>query len=441
MTPPPAPPRLTRPTGNAIPPLLPSRYTATMLGTPYRNGQVCAVRLLFQEASANFPDNGMLIEFVGAQEGKLMVLYSGDKFYLMSPTTNWVGPFDSTVSVPGTDWLRSLNLSLQGHGDLMSRACDWWLGYSPNQNGYVGTPPPTPAQVCNWFWLDSATGFPFRMFFTSTGNPTGLPFIGTFFSTLNVTEFTPLISQEDAALFEAPTTIETPSPKLAEAAKSADTFDTLLAAVRTHAPELEHLDGAPGDLIEGLGPPPPNPTAPFWSPRMWLTGYTFQTSEPSGQYSGDDAMPLRVFYEYDANGKHMLTRCALSQFGFETVDVMDIILSATGNQTVIRFPNGGHVVEPPGQFGLVKPNWAAQDNPVFRAQIDNNPVLCPGKTLIVTTLPSDHDRWFWVWYTQDGHGQLFMETPQCGDVGLVLTDYFSFDTDPPPFPPGWHTVP
>jgi hypothetical protein len=91
--------------------------------------------------------------------------------------------------------------------------------------------------------------------------------------------------------------------------------------------------------------------------------------------------------------------------------------------------------------GLPKRHWARDGGGKPKAVIRDNPVLGLGETIHVTTIPSEGDRWFWVWYTPDNTGRLFMETPQFGDVGLVLTDYDSFDRTPPPFPVDAFTVP
>lgn len=86
------------------------------------------------------------------------------------------------------------------------------------------------------------------------------------------------------------------------------------------------------------------------------------------------------------------------------------------------------------------PNSTIAHHGSAKASLRDNPLICPGEVLNITTLPND-DRHFWVWYTPENKGRLFMEIPQKADVLLVLTDYYTYDMDPPAFPQNWWKEP
>ena len=148
---------------------------------------------------------------------------------------------------------------------------------------------------------------------------------------------------------------------------------------------------------------------------------------------------MRVFYGWPE--KHMLTRCALSATAIVDTPVEDMVLDRDITVIFQRDPDGEITCRGTKPVGLPKPDWGKDAGGKVRAALVDNPVFGPGETINLTVMHSTGGRVFWVWYTAAGQGLVFMEVPQFGDVGLVLTDYVRFHFDPPAFDPALFVVP
>jgi hypothetical protein len=306
-------------------------------------------------------------------------------------------------------------------------------------------------QTCNWVWAKKTQKLeclPLRWFFTNANNPCGIPYLGLFaLATFENFESSDAVDQLDWA---------------SDLCKSADAASASLISALQNAKDTKAFHGAivdnlknrpefwqgsseqPGQIITGLGPADKGTGEPEWDKRIKMTGFTYQTSkhDPS-EGLGDATMPLRVYYDWPSTGlqdAHMLTHLSLNQHEWFDADHMDIFLDAKGNDTFVTFQDGHTKFEGHDATGIVKYNWAAMDHGAAKASLRNNPLICPGEVLNITTLPND-DRHFWVWYTPENKGVLFMEIPQKADVRLVLTDYYTYDMDPPAFPKDWWMEP
>jgi hypothetical protein len=160
---------------------------------------------------------------------------------------------------------------------------------------------------------------------------------------------------------------------------------------------------------------------------MFLTSYSTPTAGPA-------PFPTQVFYDWTI--KRMLTRLWLPGGAFE-----DAILDASSTHLVVRKPDGTHICGKVLPVGLVKPDWAAQDDGRCRAVITDNPALSPGRTTNICVLPSRPGQVFWTWYTSDDAPVMFVEVPQACDVILLLTDYADWEASPGPFDPSLFVVP
>ncbi len=425
------------PTLSPAPPALPENWRGVALLTPYRDEEVFAAEVQYDWAS-----DAMLVTMWGLEGSARQRLFVGEQFFIFEPAgekgAKKFGPFPSTTPVPAPDWLKSRCLSRAGSGAVMGADCDWWVGYSANTNGYEGPPPAVPTQVCNWVWAHKDTGYPFRLFFNNADNPYRLPELGDF----SMTIFTAFEADKDLSL--AALVQEARSQAMAldgvqgDAIRAATSSGALQAAITALFPGPLAVDPRmmAGKLIKGLEPAPADAPVPEWSDRLCITGYTYPTAK---SLNIPPVLPIRVFY--DATKGNMLTRCSLAAYGFDGMPVQDLILDTSTTHIVVRNPDGSHICAGTVPVGLPKRHWAKDAGGLPKAIIRDNPVLGPGVTLHVTVIASQGDRWFWVWYTPQNDGRLFMETPQFGDVGLVVTDYASFDHNPPPFPDSAFVVP
>lgn len=434
----PTPPLLKPPSRpGATPPPFPQAWTATALLSPYRNEELFAASVAYDASGLD-----MRVTCYGVDGGAADLLFSGTSFWVLlpagDPDPKAYGPFPAADPVPPPDWLAGRAMTLQGRGPLLGVDCDWWVGYSPNANGYGGQQPPAIPQVCNWVWTRAESGLPFRLFFNNADNPYGLPLLGLFAMT-NFTAFAPApvgaFSTEAARLRSAAALPR--QAGLADAVAAARTMPDLLAAIAPLAAGAATPSRRASDLIPGLEPAPADAPLPAWTPRLCITGTTYPTAQDPTNPAA--AWPMRVFYDWA--GQRMLTRAALDVGRFDGVPLSDTILEAAVSYSIERRPDGRHVCQGTAPVGLPKPDWGASDAGIPKAVIRDNPVLGPGQVIHVTMLPSDSGRWFSVWYTDGGDGVLFMETPQFGDVTLVLVDYATFDHDPPPFPHDAFEVP
>jgi len=433
------------------PPCLPRQFRAVALMQPYRGGtaahppegrgQIAVAEVVYDHSVAAMrvtvhPLEGRPVDllFVGAEVYAIDTLATGGLRFL--------GPLATDTPVPPTDWLSGRAMNCQGQGGLVGVACDWWVGYTPNANGLSPTDPQPPGGaevlVCNWVWTRSDTGLPFRLFFNNADNPYRLPVLGSYAMTW-FTEFAPVAETALPSLVQMARRDATPWPDGVAMPAPGQGMDDLAEALCAAVPGwmAQAPDNGASRLVAGLKPAPPGAPLPVWSQRLCITGFTLPTAK-SAMFDAA-ALPIRVFYA--AEPSRMLTRAALQADKFEGVRVMDMILHPGMTHLVEREPDGRHKCLGTKPVGPPYPDWAARDGGQPRAVIVDNPVLGPGRTIVVSALPSTQGRWFWVWYTPDHDGILFAEVPQKGNVGLVVTDYDVFDHDPPPFPDDAFDVP
>lgn len=427
-------PPLLRPIERAAPPRLPERWRAVAMLTPFENAQIVVAEVTYDWAL-----RAMLVVLDGLEDGHAELLFvESSVFVVLGGGSRVIGPLPSSSPVPAPDWLADRKMTCAGAKELLDEPCEWWVGYSPCTNGYQGPPPPVPAEVCNWILVRMEDRLPWRFFFTDKTNPYRFPVLGDF-PMANFTRFEAIeTSGLDALAGAAGGRAEAPSAPLAGLV--AGPVPALLAGLAGLLPEYATADGGTERaqrLIPGLRPAPADTPLPTWPDTLYITAFSTPTAQ-NGMFPSQ-TLPTRVYYEWPE--KRQLTRCYLSDTSLEDVSCEDMILDSSTTWLVIRNPDGSHVCKGTMPVGLPKPDWAEQDDGTPRAIIEDNPQLSPGRTTRLSVLPSDHGRVFWVWYTAADLGVLFMEVPQLGDVGLVLTDYYDFERDAGPFDPSLFVVP
>lgn len=429
-------------------PQMPDVWISGALVNPYYDDAIRAVRTICVHSKGQ-----MFHQSFGVDEISFFLFYEGTDLYLIPHDckSTPIGPIPTGAKVPGQDMFAAHGLLNQGSGYLYNHPVDFFLGYAPEANGYKGDSHPPDMQTCNWVWARKTQGsdcLPLRWFFTNANNPCGIPYLGMFaLATFETFQANDAVDHLEWAS-ELCKTAEAASADLIKALQSAtDTKAFHSAIVYNLGGRPEFWKGAadlPGQIITGLSAATKGTVEPEWNKRIKMTGFTYQTSkhDPS-EGLGDPAMPLRVYYDWPSTGikdAHMLTHLSLNQHEWFDADHMNIFLDATGNDTFVMSRDGHAKFEGHDATGIVKYNWAAMDNGTAKAALKDNPVICPGEVVNITTLPNV-ERHFWVWYTPENKGLLFMEIPQKADVLLVLTDYYTYDMNPPAFPDDWWKEP
>lgn len=416
----PAPPRFGPPVPGP-PPLLPEKWRAAVLLTPFDDGQ-----LLVAEVTYDWSVQAMRVTLVGLDAGALDLLFDPTGSYLLvtdepgGPPTG-CAPVSARGTVPAPDLLRTIGLRCLGTQTVSGADVGWLVGQRPCTNGYQNPPPPTAPLVSNMFWTRVDNGHPWRMMMVNQTNDYGLPVLGEF-PMAHLPTFEPLPVTDLGSLRQACDGVS--ATRSGPAADSPAALAALVAATpvdRTAA--LGWIDRT----IPGLRPAPASPTLPSWADRMYLTGMTTPTTEPV-------VYPTAVSYDWTIT--RMRTR-----FTVTDEEVLDTYLTGDHTYLVQRDAGGGHTCLKQLPVGLVKPDWPTVDGGVCRGQIVDNPQLSPGRTTQLIVLPSDPPRVFWAWYTLDSDPVLFLEVPQLCDVMLVLTDYWDRIDDPPEWPDGTFDIP
>lgn len=367
-------------------PQMPDAWISRALVNPYYDDEIRAVRTVCVHSKAQ-----MFHQSYGVDETAFSLFFKDGDLYLMphDRTTAPIGPIGMDVSVPGRNMFAVHGLLNQGSGFLYNQPVNFYLGYSPEANGYKGNTPPTSMQTCNWVWAKKTQKLeclPLRWFFTNANNPCGIPYLGLFaLATFENFESSDAVDQLDWA---------------SDLCKSADAASASLISALQNAKDTKAFHGAivdnlknrpefwqgsseqPGQIITGLGPADKGTGEPEWDKRIKMTGFTYQTSkhDPS-EGLGDAAMPLRVYYDWPSTGlqdAHMLTHLSLNQHEWFDADHMDIFLDAKGNDTFVTFQDGHTKFEGHDATGIVKYNWAAMDHGAAKASLRNNPLICPG---------------------------------------------------------------
>jgi hypothetical protein len=467
----PLPPRLT-PAAPASPPLLPEKWHATALVTPFPAvGKPQAP--FVADITYDWSVQAMLITSYSLEGASLDLLVvgagtvyklEGGLCYLQASGSNW--------SVPAPDWLAGRDLACQGIGDVLDVSCQWWSGTSECKNSleHPDQPPPTceGGTPCagTWIWSRADNGFPWRMMFISQGNPYEFPVLGDHamanlptFEAVGDTKLPSILANCQAdGRREASTNAGGADRDFHTGVRLAGAWPAhpvqaaitdLPAALRQQAAETTDAERAENlakvqGLIPGLKPLPGicKPfSLPSWPATLYMTALTtptFPGQHPPGGPWYNAPFPTQIYYD----SSNPADPAQLSRFYQPDGTISDTLLLVPTSYGIDRDADGQvtdcEVMDP----SIPPPNmhWPATDQSVCLAAIVNNPQLSPGRTTLIIGCPSDAGRCFYIWYTTDSTAVMFSEVPQCCDVSLTLIDYF--DVIPQPsLPAGIFDIP
>lgn len=431
----PQPPKFS-PCGSSVPPLLPQKFRAVALLTPFDDSQLVVVEITY-----DWSVRIMRVTAYGLEEGYGDFLYTPDGYYILDsvnggPPVNIFGPIATTEQVPAPTFLSDIGATCNGMQEVLGVVTNWWCALRMNTNPPAPIPPdPTPHIAANWFWMRNDNQYPWRMMFINTTNDFKLPFIGRF-AFVHFPTFEAITSTNLPALLQSAgeygKKVDSTNAALLQKEKTLETYNLLEnKTFLSRTVERLKILGRIQELIPGLTPPDNNPL-PTWSPRQFMTALTTPTFEPHP--FPNQPYPTQIFYDWKIQRQ-------LTRFFLPDSTMQDIILTNSASYIVLRSPNGKHTCMGKLPVGLPYPNWPERDGGVCKGIITNNPQLSPNKTTQIFTLQSMPPRNFWIWYTTVNEAIMFAEVPQACNVELVLTDYFDFNSTPPPFAPSLFVVP
>ena len=430
----PAPPVL-NPSNETTPPALPAKWHAVALLTPFAAGGLVVADVWY-----DWSVQAMRVTLYGVNGGYLDVLYTPNGAYLLSAPLpggdpqQCFGPIPTATKVPPPSFLTTLGLKCRGLQTVLGTNCSWWVGTCTCSNGSSPQDPPAPTdQVANWFWLRSDNQLPWRMMVINEDNPYLLPVLGAC-PVVHFPSFQAVSQTSLPAIIQACTS----RGPVADSGAKVDSWSDITTQMASGASRLtqaspDALRTTAQSLIPGIRPALPTDPLPVWPDRFYLTSFSIATFEVE---SGEPNVPYPTRVYFDSTSQNMLTRMLTPNGAFE-----DCILDSSSTHVVMRLPNGAHKCGPSLPVGLPYTNWAARDGGQVMAAIANNPNLSPGVTTLLIAMPSDQGRVFWAWYTTTGTPVMFLEVPQLCNVQLVLTDYYAFVPNPPPFDPSLFVVP
>lgn len=420
------------------PPLLPTRFHAIALLTPFNNSQLVVADIYY-----DWSVQAMRVTTYGLEQGYGDFLYTPEGYYILDsenggPPKQIFGPIATQEQVPTPNWLTHYAVTCNGVLEVLGVPTSAWCGLTKNTNGLAPIPPVKqcpPYESANWFWLRTDNQLPWRMMFINTTNDYRLPFLGNFafvhFPTFEAITSTDLPEIVQSCASQHQDVDATMAPMLA-ICRPDDTYNLLKleSLLTTGCDRTQHL-ATIQQLIPGLAPPDDTPL-PSWPQTLFMTALTTPTFEnhpfPNQPY------PTQIYYDWP--NRRQLTRFFLPDQSLE-----DVILSDRKSYLVARFPNGTHQCLGTVPVGLPYPDWPTQDGGTCKGVITNNPQLSPNKTTGIFTLNSQPPRVFWIWYTTANEAIMFAEVPQACNVQLVLTDYTDYLPDPPAFDPALFVVP
>ncbi len=421
----PGPPTFNPWYGGSQPVDLPMQWQGVALLTPFSDTQ-----LLICEITYDWYIQSMRVTVYGLEDGYIDFFFTPSGAYLVEsatpggPPTAYYGPYDTDVNTPAPGFLAGKTLPALGTQQVLTQNCVWWIAQTIGTNGYQNPPPHHQIEVSNLFNYRVDNGLPWRMMFVNQTNDFRIPIIGTaclvHFPTFDAVTATDLGAYRESAEKEAK----------AGAHLKFETGPDLEHAMQVSKPDFsrDQLLARIQQLIPGIEPPPGSAPLPYWPERLYMTALTTLTDKPA-------SYPTAVRYDWSI--QRMLT-----EFSAGPDTLLDTYL--TGDRTYLvewNTATGTHKCLKQLPVGLLKPNWPTVDGGLVKGLINNNPDLSPGKTTQITVLPSQPPRYFWIWYTTQNEAVTFIEVPQLADVMLILTDYFDYNGNPPPFDPGVFKIP
>jgi hypothetical protein len=409
------------------PPQIVDSPNASMVAPPFF--QLCVANIVYQQG-----------QFLSAQ---IAACTGGTWWYIITPAgtqlstdkgANWTA-VDMGWSLP-TNWFGAqyANASCAGTSPLnwlATQNVDWWKVPVPLQN----SPP-----AATWMWFDSATQVPVRMMFgygppkPDKGDPTQLAlfqmFSFTYFPVFNVLQSA-----------SQPTTWTDPT-------------------------------------FQGFAAGNPNGYQNFiWNSNFGMTAFMTPVNETF------NPLPTRVLYVWKPDGQYKVASDRAQNtfmkyqynYGVSILGAQEALLFGKAPQNMQPPPGSdiGYLINYYGKAALAPtciggsqfpfaqepPDWVSIPlvEGTIQATITDNPVLCPGATVLVYSVlfppaPPNYpvSTYLWTWYAPapGGNGTqsrpvTFMQSQSGVNVGtsLALADYYYYQEYTQPIDPANFAVP
>jgi hypothetical protein len=391
------------------PPLLPQRWRAVALMTPFENEQLDVGEFIYD---ASLP--AMRATVTGLESGAIDLLITDDDTYRLSGSRQLPTACTSLGRVfrpPTRQWLTA-QAQCVGRAPLAATPLEWWS--MPSENS-----------TSSWYWYRSDTRLPWR---TMRIVPASNPAIIGEFALTNFTAFERLPHTDLAALRDFCRAQAVQSD--IGAATPVNSVRALMKIGDDQASEAER-DKTISRLIPGLEYQACASTKPFqWPPRFEMTAIMLSTEFGHGPY------PAEIYYDW-SGAKTQLTR--LHNPGNPSDEAtLDGLLKAGVGYHIVR--GKGDAVQCEQAYpGVIRPDWMIHDGCQCRGTIRNNPRFGRNQAVQILSCPVNPSGAFWAWYSSTGRPITFQSTaPNSG--GLTLADYDRW-TPMTDIPAGTLTVP
>ncbi len=420
------------------PPLLPERWEATVLLTPYGD-ETSALenyrQLVIADVEYDWTYGAMVLDLYLTQSLQVF------RFFFLDGAWYWVeigaggtpdtllGPFATTLQVPGPDLLSKSTYG--GNWGITGTACNHWV---------IPTNEPGVPAHGSWFATRRSDDSLYRIFTFDSTNALQLPILGAYYLA-HLPTFAPLpaASAKLTALVAAARAgkVEAAPTGFSNPLVTQNDIQSVMAAPLSPPATCTAADLQA--LIPGFVAAPSGVTLPVWADRTGIFAMTL----------GTDFIPyvtlVSYFYSY---GRQQSVFIGLGQEAGQGSydDRQDCVLYPTyTNVPQYYLQNGDWAVNCCSRIpniGVPRPDWVSAAVQAFgggvAASISGNPDfgLKPDETLnlIDCMMPRDDDvmSLFWVWFNQDQVGVLFSESNYAQSVtahNLQLIDYLVFVRD------------
>lgn len=373
----------------ATPPVLPQRWRAVGLMTPFTPAQLDIGEFVYD---GSVP--AMRASIYGLESGAADLLITNADTYLLSgphhaPTgCTSLGP---QYKPPSARWLPK-QARCVGEAPIMSTPVQWWSA-------------PAGLSHTTWHWYATETRLPWRSMMSSPGRYPAIigDYSMTFFPVFEAVRSTNLGALRDLCR------VQPRRPRINARVQSARTLMT----ARNEAAETERLARIE-TLIPGLSHQAcANATPQRWPPHLGMTAMMTPQNFGHGPY------PTEMLYDWSGAKGHRTRNYLPNKPGM--LPVLDGVLLPGAGYEIKREASGATTCLPIYP-GVIKPDWMAADKCECKGVIKNHPTLSPNDVTEIRACTRERRQFFWSWYTTSGRPVVFMEPSPQGD-GPAITDY------------------
>jgi hypothetical protein len=328
-----------------------------------------------------------------------------DPGYSSDTPTGAFGPFTSTASVPGIDFLTTNQFTHAGSWNLHGKIHN---AFSARNNARAaGT----------WYSFNSASGGLSRVMNIDNRNDFGIAVLGAYYL-IEFSDFQPASSSDLQGLYarcpQAAVASAGPSPMLTQA-------DLLgaMAAPPTGASQIQCSIAQIQNILPGIWPAPPSIVPPSWTNQVnsecYMIGQDLFPYYCQLWYDWNQGVQVTVFVFQDSTGSYTIRqdeRLPKRRVGPSIDYVWD---GSKWNPHC--FSAGGGIVPMP------VPEFVKAGRGRCRAVITNHPLF--DSVSIWTVQLGGHGSWadFWYWFNERQQGVIFSLAPA---RSLTIIDYQTF---------------